>query len=57
MEQHAYAPSRFDRMLEKADEIIRQGFGFVTDEDVPPFEDLRREFNVGPVRAQIGWDD
>jgi len=52
-----YRPSRFDRMMEAADEVIRQGFAFVTDEEVLPFEELRREWNIGPARREIGCDD
>ncbi len=52
-----YRPSRFDRMLEKADEIIREGFAFLTDEEVPPFEDLPREWHQRFDRPELGRDD
>jgi hypothetical protein len=52
-----FRPSRFDRMMEAADEIIRQGFAFVTDDEVPPFEELRRDWIGAPARREVGCDD
>ena len=58
MDVRAYRPSRFDRMLEEVDEIIRSGFEFVTGEEVPPFEDLPRASWVSAARnAELGRDD
>jgi hypothetical protein len=53
-----YRPSRFDRMLEQVDEIIRQGFTFVSGEDVPSFEDLPHAAWVSaPHGREAGSDD
>jgi hypothetical protein len=52
-----YRPSRFDRMLESVDAIIRDGFTFVTGDETPPFEELIREWERTPRRAELGCDD
>jgi hypothetical protein len=50
-------PSRYDRMLAAADEAIRQGYAYLADDDDAAVDELRREWNCGPVRRETGWDD
>ena len=37
-----YRPSRFDRLMEAADRLIRQFFSFASGEATPPFDELHR---------------
>ena len=52
-----YTPSRFDRLLDKADELIRQGFSFVLGVDVPAFEGRSRKWAAVPARVKRGYED
>ena len=52
-----YTPSRFDRMLDQADKLIRQGFTFFSGEETPRFEEAMHRFALAPIRREPGYDD
>ena len=45
-----FRPSRFDRLLDAADRMIRQVFSFVSGENTPPFDELHRAWQPILVR-------
>ena len=52
-----YTPSWFDRMLDRADKLIRQGFTFFSGEETPRFEETMHRMALARVRRESGFGD